>query len=58
MKRRVCNNVQRRAHVSRAIVWRDDEIFKVNIYNGRNGCAFIINSPIIKRPKTFQRTKL
>jgi hypothetical protein len=58
MKRRVCNNAQIRAHVSRATIWRDDKIFKVNIYNGRNGCALIINSPIARRPKGFQRTEL
>jgi hypothetical protein len=54
MKRRVCNSVQRRAHASRATVWKDDKIFKINIYNNRNGCALIKSSPIVKRPKTFQ----
>jgi hypothetical protein len=54
MKRCVCSNVQRRVHVSRATIWRDDKIFKVNIYNGRNGCVLIISSPIARRPKAFQ----
>jgi hypothetical protein len=31
MKRCVCNNVQIKAHVSRATIWRDDMIFRVNI---------------------------
>jgi hypothetical protein len=53
MKNDVCNNVQRKVHVSRAIVWRDDMIFRFNINNGRNGCTFIIRSSIARRPKTF-----
>ncbi len=56
-KRHVCSNAQRRMHVFRAIVWRDDRIFKVNIYNSRNGCAFIISSPIVRGPKAFQQNK-
>jgi hypothetical protein len=28
MKRCVCSNVQRKAHASRPIVWRDDKILK------------------------------
>jgi len=63
-KRRVFNSVQRRVHTSRAIVCRDDKIFKVNIYNDRNGSMFIINSPIARRhspiarrPKAFQQNK-
>ncbi len=43
---------------SRATIWRDDKIFRVNIYNGRNGCTLIISSLIDKRPKAFQRTEL
>jgi hypothetical protein len=56
-KKRVCNSVQRKVHVSRAIVWKDDRIFKVNIYNGRNGCTLIISCPIARRPKAFQQNK-
>jgi hypothetical protein len=52
-KRCVCNSVQRRAHAFRAIVWKVDRIFWVNIYNSRNGCKLIISSPIARRPKTF-----
>jgi hypothetical protein len=55
MKRHVWKSAQKRAHVSRPTIWRDDRIFKVNINNGTNGCTFIINSPIAKRPKTFQQ---
>jgi hypothetical protein len=54
MKGCVCNNAKKRVHASRATVWKDDTIFRVNIYNGRNGCEFIISSPIIRRPKAFQ----
>jgi hypothetical protein len=46
--------VQRRVHVSKAIIWRDDKIFKVNINNNENGCAFIISFLITRRPKAFQ----
>jgi hypothetical protein len=53
-KRCVCNNVQRKAHAFRPIVWNDDKIFKVNINNGTNGsCTLIISSPIAIRPKVF-----
>jgi hypothetical protein len=57
MKRHVCNSVQRRAHDFKAIVCKDDKIFKVNINNGRNGCTLIISSPIARRPKAFQQNK-
>ncbi len=55
IKRHVCNNVQKKVHVSRATVWKDDKIFRVNIYNGRNGCAFIISSLIARRRKPFDK---
>jgi hypothetical protein len=38
-QKHVCNSVQRRAHVYKTTVWKDDKIFKVNIYNGKNGCT-------------------
>ncbi len=57
-KRHVCNSAQKRAHASSATIWKDDRIFKINIYNGRNGCAFIITSPIAKRPKAFQQNRI
>ncbi len=50
-KSHVWNSVQRNAHAFRAIVWRDDKIFRVNIYNLRNGCVLIISSLIARRPK-------
>jgi hypothetical protein len=53
-KRHVCSSAQRRAHASKATIWTDDKIFRVNIYNNRNGCTFIINFPIARRPKAFQ----
>ncbi len=56
-KMRVCNSVQRTVHASKAIVCRDDKIFKVNIYNDRNGSMFIISSPIARGPKTLQQNK-
>ncbi len=52
-KKLICNSVQRKAHASKATIWKDDKIFKVNIYNGRNGCTLIISSPIARRPKAF-----
>jgi hypothetical protein len=58
MKRHVYNSAQRRVHASRAIVWRDDKIFEVDIYNDRNGCMFIINSLIARRPKALQQNKI
>jgi len=56
-KRRVCSNAQRRVHVSKPTIWRDDKIFKVNINNGRKGCVLIISLLIARRPKAFQQNK-
>jgi hypothetical protein len=47
-KRHVCRSVQRRVHVFKATIWSNDKIFKVNIYNNRNGCTFIIRFLCIK----------
>jgi hypothetical protein len=52
-KRCVCNNAQKKAHASRATIWRDDRTFNVNIYNGKNGCMLIISFPTVRGPKTF-----
>jgi hypothetical protein len=49
----ICSRGKNNKKASRPIVWRDDKIFRVNINNGTNGCAFIISFPIVKRPKTF-----
>jgi len=49
--------VLKEGHVSRPTIWKDDEIFRVNINNGMNGCTFIISSPIAKRPKAFQQNR-
>jgi len=56
-KRCVCSSAQRRVHVSRPTLWRDDRIFRVNINNGRKGCVFIISPPIARRSKAFQQNK-
>jgi hypothetical protein len=56
-KRHVCRSVQRRVHVFKATIWSNDRIFKVNIYNNRNGCTLIIRSLIVRRTKAFQQNR-